>query len=562
MMDQKWRAGSVLSREAAADFEVDVAVVGGGPAGYAISALMADTHGHSVVLVDPEPDALWPNNYGEWKDEWQTLSRRLEMPELMDCVLNEWPVTDCYFGGSYDTPWDERTRLQRSYVQVDRQALKGLLRTRLLEGAGSGAIVAARLDARLRAPNVFDGGLVHDAKGSKLRLSTGQEIRASVVVDATGFESKLVAREDYQLSGAWAASRPGYQIAYGCSVEVAGGSDGAGPYDTGAMTLFDYRTDHFSNDTAWSSKAEAMPTFVYAMPQGADLDSGNHRIFFEETSLVGRDDRRLSFAECKRRLQRRFEHLGIQVVPGSIEEEEFCYIPMGGALPDLKQRVIAFGGAGAMVHPSTGYQACRMLASSTDVAAAISSTLRSSGTAVDPDAVAAAAYRAMWPPSLRLQRDFQVYGGEFLMAQPVERLRGFFSAFFALDTIVWGGFLAGWPGLPGNEYHDSWDKRLRFALRLFLFMPNDVRFAMVSYAIAYSLEFGPGLLRSFATPIFGEGPDPYHVPRSNGSSGVVAGVDTYIDGDVSAKVEALTMIRDEPTKGTLPSPQVAELERR
>ena len=41
--------------------------------------------------------------------------------------------------------------------------------------------------------------------GSKLRLSTGQEIRASVVVDATGFESKLVAREDYQLSGAWAA---------------------------------------------------------------------------------------------------------------------------------------------------------------------------------------------------------------------------------------------------------------------------------------------------------------------------------------------------------------------
>ena len=96
MMDQKWRAGSVLSREAAADFEVDVAVVGGGPAGYAISALMADTHGHSVVLVDPEPDALWPNNYGEWKDEWQTLSRRLEMPELMDCVLNEWPATDCY----------------------------------------------------------------------------------------------------------------------------------------------------------------------------------------------------------------------------------------------------------------------------------------------------------------------------------------------------------------------------------------------------------------------------------------------------------------------------------
>ena len=34
------------------------------------------------------------------------------------------------------------------------------------------------------------------------------------------------------------------------------------------------------------------------MPQGLDPESGNQRIFFEETSLVGRDDKRLSFAEC------------------------------------------------------------------------------------------------------------------------------------------------------------------------------------------------------------------------------------------------------------------------
>ena len=51
-------------------------------------------------------------------------------------------------GGS-DTPWDERTRLQRSYVQVDRQALKGLLRTRLLEGGGL-APLWLLADARLR----------------------------------------------------------------------------------------------------------------------------------------------------------------------------------------------------------------------------------------------------------------------------------------------------------------------------------------------------------------------------------------------------------------------------
>jgi lycopene beta-cyclase len=37
-----------------------------------------------------------------------------------------------------------------------------------------------------------------------------------------------------------------------------------------------------------------------------------------------------------------------------VEDEEYCYIPMGGELPDPSQRVVAFGGAANMVHPSTG----------------------------------------------------------------------------------------------------------------------------------------------------------------------------------------------------------------
>jgi lycopene beta-cyclase len=37
-----------------------------------------------------------------------------------------------------------------------------------------------------------------------------------------------------------------------------------------------------------------------------------------------------------------------------VEEEEYCYIPMGGELPDLTQRVVGFGGAANMVHPATG----------------------------------------------------------------------------------------------------------------------------------------------------------------------------------------------------------------
>ena len=108
---------------------------------------------------------------------------------------------------------------------------------------------------------------------------------------------------------------------------------------------------------------------MYTMPLGP-LPDGKYRVFFEETSLVGRDERRLSFEECKTRAMKRLAFHGIQIF--GVEEEEYCYIPMGGELPAGNQRVIAFGAAANMVHPSTGYQACRMLASSTDIASVVS----------------------------------------------------------------------------------------------------------------------------------------------------------------------------------------------
>jgi len=80
---------------------------------------------------------------------------------------------------------------------------------------------------------------------------------------------------------------------------------------------------------------------------------------------------------------------------------------MGGALPDPSQRVVAVGGAANTVHPATGYQMCRLLASSTILAAAISAELKRDK--FQPDAAAAAAHAALWPRKLRLQRDFQVY---------------------------------------------------------------------------------------------------------------------------------------------------------
>ena len=86
---------------------------------------------------------------------------------------------------------------------------------------------------------------------------------------------------------------------------------------------------------------------------------------------------------------------------------------MGGALPEPSQRIVSFGGAANTVHPATGYQVCRMLASATSVAEALSAELRNAD-GFDPDAAAAAAHAALWPRANRLQRDFAVFGGEFL----------------------------------------------------------------------------------------------------------------------------------------------------
>ncbi len=44
----------------------------------------------------------------------------------------------------------------------------------------------------------------------------------------------------------------------------------------------------------------------------------------------------ISFDLCKERLFKRLEHHGIEVTK-VMDEEELCYIPMGGAMPSLTQ---------------------------------------------------------------------------------------------------------------------------------------------------------------------------------------------------------------------------------
>lgn len=272
-----------------ADVDVDVAVVGGGPAGYVMAALLGRAE-NTVALIDPKPDGLWPNNYGSWREEWEALAASLQMPELLDCVSTHWAKTDCFFGGSFETPDDERTTLDRAYLKVDRKALKATLQAK--HAAAGVQLLEGFVPAAAFAPNLFDGGLVHDASGSTLAVQSAEgetTVRARIVVDATGFESKLTVRESPAAGGLWKELTPGYQIAYGMCVDAE--KEYIGPYDEAAMTLFDYRTDHLVG-TSLLADAEERPSFVYVMPEG-ECDGCGASVFFEETSLVGRGERRL-----------------------------------------------------------------------------------------------------------------------------------------------------------------------------------------------------------------------------------------------------------------------------
>lgn len=508
------------------DETCDVLVLGSGPAARSIAALLSSPkNGLDVIMSDKNLDREWPPNYGVWTDEWQAVLDKYQAAGVTvgggacgDAIDRDWKVTDCFFGGSFDLPMDNRMTLDRPYRRVDKKALQETLSPSTYRQMRANHISKA-IGVNLYEPA---GSLVHDADGTTMQLETADDetvtVRSKLVVDCTGHETKLVLRDARDPYGP-----PGFQIAYGVSVEVDE-SDSPdlskiGPYDKEAMTLFDYRTDHYeSSDPAQISKVASAPTFMYAMPL-----SGN-RIFFEETSLVARPA--VSFQDCKDRCFERLKFHGIKVT--KIEEEEYCYIPMGGALPAKDQRVLALGGAAAMVHPSTGYHLCRCMLGAADLAATVVKELAQDKPNLDR--AAASGYHSLWTPENIRQRNFAVFGGEFFMKQDVVGLRGFFDGFFRLPLELWGGFLAGWPGLPNNESHGSWFARIWFGVNFIVRIPPPVAIKMAASIVGYIIS-EPVPLAQSVTPFLGE-PDSYeYKPNMDGV------------GDVAAKSEARRMIQ-------------------
>ena len=368
----------------------DVLVLGAGPAALHVAAELGEK-GVQAALIAPEPLSPWRPNYGAWADELDLYG----VPRR--AVEATWASALVHTRGTPERDLERRyARLHTARFQahaVERAQAAGV---RMLSGR------AIRVE--------------HDADGSTVGLGDGGSVRASVVVDATGGESRLLS---YGRGG-----QPGWQVAYGQLVEVDGH-----PWDMGEMVLMDFRaaSEGRPRRQSWQEREETLPSFLYAMPLGRNL------VFVEETVLVSRPEADLS--EMASRLGQRLRRMGIERT--RVLEEEHCRIRMGGPLPELGQRLVGFGASAGLVHPATGYSLARALRHAPEVATAIVAGLDAGG----PAAASLQAWRALWSRDRVRVHQLHQFGLDVLCRLDRDQLGRFFDAFFELPADQWQGYL-------------------------------------------------------------------------------------------------------------------------
>ncbi|XP_057983857.1 lycopene beta cyclase, chloroplastic/chromoplastic [Malania oleifera] len=399
---------------------VDLAVVGGGPAGLAVAQQVSEA-GLSVCSIDPSPKLIWPNNYGVWVDEFEAM-------DLLDCLDTTWSGAVVFIDDGL------RKDLNRPYGRVNRKHLKSKMMQKCIVNG-----------VKFHQAKVIK--VIHEKSKSLLICNDGITVQAAIVLDATGFSRCLVQYDK--------PYNPGYQVAYGILAEVE-----EHPFDLDKMVFMDWRDSHLSNRQDLKERNNRIPTFLYAMPFSSE------RIFLEETSLVARPG--VPMEDIQERMVARLKHLGIKVK--SIEEDERCVIPMGGPLPVLPQRVIGIGGTAGMVHPSTGYMVARTLAAAPIVANSIVQILGSNGSFSGSE-LSKEVWKDLWPTKRRRQREFFCFGMDILLKLDLQGTRRFFNAFFNLEPRYWHGFLSSRLFLP---------ELLFFGLSLFSHASNTSRIEIMA----------------------------------------------------------------------------------
>lgn len=181
----------------------DIIVAGGGPTGTRLAAALAEK-GLKTILLDPEPDAPWPNSYGGFALD----ARGLGLGEAVNARYEQPSV----YAGS-----DKSIRLGAEYLRFDTEKLRGLLRDQ----------------ARRAGVQICAGAL------SRSQLSSCD----SFVIDATG-RAALMSEAPTRA--------PFFQSAYGAWISARDASRLGS-----SMTLMDYRP----------VDDEQSLSFLYAMPE-------------------------------------------------------------------------------------------------------------------------------------------------------------------------------------------------------------------------------------------------------------------------------------------------------
>ncbi len=373
----------------------DVLVIGAGPSALAIIVALCEKGVHVEALANTDPKVPWPYTYGIWGNEVDELG----MQHLLE---HRWRNTVSYFGSGSRNPESQAN------AQTNHGLDYGLFDKVRLQSYWLNECEKSNVNWHLGEAKE----LIVDTSFSNVKTSNGKNIKARLVIDATGYKPVFLAKnEDGPIA---------IQTCYGIVAKF-----NRPPVKKGQFVLMDYRNDHLSDE----EKREP-PTFLYAM------DMGDDSYFLEETSLGLSSPYTLE--KLKNRLNQRIEKRGLKII--KLEHEEIgLYLPMNMPLPDLKQNIFGFGGAAGMVHPASGYMFGSILRRAPLVAEAIATKIKDKN--ASPSDISKDAWNVLWTPELQKKQALYKFGLEKLMRFSDDELREFFEGFFSLPTNEWYGFL-------------------------------------------------------------------------------------------------------------------------
>ncbi|MEJ2858952.1 MULTISPECIES: lycopene cyclase family protein [unclassified Saccharothrix] len=229
-----------------------------------------------------------------------------------------------------------------------------------------------------------------------VRLADGRVLRAGRVVDASGTGR-----------GEQAVHHGGRAAQHAVGVVVPRG----GWLDGDEALVMDWRKP--------PDAGMPDPSFLYVVPVSAG------EVLVEETSLARRPG--LPLGELRRRLHARLAAHEVPVPQG----EERVRIVL-----DARPRANAFGAAGGLLHPATGYSVAVALRLAPAVARALAD-----GEPVD---------RVLWPPGTRTVHALRRFGLEALLRMRPDEVPEFFDHFFQLPENEQRNYLGDRSDLRGT----------------------------------------------------------------------------------------------------------------